>query len=48
MENSLNLDKSYFTIEALDVKDLLFAAPMNATGGSIVTIVSYLIGQGVK
>ena len=48
MEYILNLDKSYFNIEELDGKDLIFADPMNATGGSLVTIVKYLLGQGIK
>lgn len=48
MEYILNLDKSYFDLEALQGKDLIFADPMNATGGSLVTIVKYLQEQGVK
>ena len=48
MEYILNLDKSFFDLETLDGKDLIFADPMNATGGSLVTIMSYLLGQGVK
>jgi uracil phosphoribosyltransferase len=48
MEYILDLDKSYFELEALDGKDLVFADPMNATGGSLVTIVKYLLEQGVK
>ncbi|MCF7927597.1 MAG: uracil phosphoribosyltransferase [Spirochaetales bacterium] len=48
MEYILNLDKSFFDLEQLDGKDLVFADPMNATGGSLVTIVKYLIDQGVK
>jgi uracil phosphoribosyltransferase len=44
----LNLDRSYFDLSILDGKDLFFADPMNATGGSLVTIVKYLLGQGVK
>ena len=35
-------------LEALDGKDLIFADPMNATGGSLVTIVTYLEKQGIK
>ena len=42
------LDKSFFDIEKLDGKDLIFADPMNATGGSLVTIVKYLKEQGIK
>jgi len=48
MEYILNLERSYFNIEELDGKDLFFADPMNATGGSMVTIVKYLLDQGVK
>ncbi|MCL2557872.1 MAG: uracil phosphoribosyltransferase, partial [Treponema sp.] len=48
MEYVLDLDRSYFNLEALDGKDLVFADPMNATGGSLVTIVKYLLGVGVK
>jgi uracil phosphoribosyltransferase len=48
MEYVLNLDRSYFDPAALDGRDLLFADPMNATGGSLVTVVKYLIDQGVK
>jgi uracil phosphoribosyltransferase len=48
MEYVLNLDLSYFNLEELDGKDLFFADPMNATGGSFVTVVKYLLEQGVK
>jgi uracil phosphoribosyltransferase len=48
MEYILDLDRSYYRIEDLDGKDLLFADPMNATGGSLVTIVNYLKAQGVR
>ncbi len=48
MEYILNLDRSYFDPAALDGKDLFFADPMNATGGSLVTVVKYLLGQGVR
>ncbi len=48
MEYILDLEKSYFNLESLNDKDLIFADPMNATGGSLVTIVKYLIDQGVK
>jgi len=48
MEYILDLSKSYFDLESLDGKDLVFADPMNATGGSLVTIVKYLLEQGVK
>jgi uracil phosphoribosyltransferase len=48
MRYVLNLDRSYFDLETLNGKDLVFADPMNATGGSLVTIVHYLVSQGVK
>ena len=48
MEYTLDLDRSFFDLDTLDGKDLIFADPMNATGGSLVTIVSYLREQGVK
>ena len=48
MEYVLDLDKSYFNIEDLNDKDLIFADPMNATGGSLVTVVKYLLDQGIK
>ena len=48
MEYILDLDRSYFDLELLDGKDLFFADPMNATGGSLVTVVKYLLEQGVK
>jgi uracil phosphoribosyltransferase len=48
MEYILNLKKSFFRLEELDGKDLVFADPMNATGGSLVTVVKYLQSQGVK
>ena len=48
MEYVLDLDKSYFNPADLDGKDLFFADPMNATGGSLVTVVKYLLEQGVK
>ncbi len=48
MEYILDLDMSYFSLDLLDGKDLFFADPMNATGGSLVTVVKYLHEQGVK
>jgi len=48
MEYMLDLDRSYFDLASLAGKDLIFADPMNATGGSLVTIVKYLQDQGVK
>jgi uracil phosphoribosyltransferase len=48
MEYILDLEKSFFNLETLDGKDLIFADPMNATGGSLVTVVNYLLSSGVK
>lgn len=48
MEYILDLDKSFFNLEEMDSKDLIFADPMNATGGSLVTIVKYLLEQNIK
>ncbi|MDR0654957.1 MAG: uracil phosphoribosyltransferase [Treponema sp.] len=48
MEYILDLDKSFFNLKVLDGKDLIFADPMNATGGSLVTVVKYLVGEGIK
>lgn len=48
MEYILDLDNSFFNLEQLNGKDLIFADPMNATGGSLVTVVNYLIENGVK
>ena len=39
---------AYFNIEDLQDKDLIFADPMNATGGSLVTVIKYLLNNGVK
>ena len=48
MEYILDLEKSYFDLDMMNGKDLIFADPMNATGGSFVTIIKYLMQQGVK
>jgi uracil phosphoribosyltransferase len=48
MEYILDLDRSFFKLEQLDGQDLIFADPMNATGGSLVTVVKYLLEQGIK
>ncbi|MCL2271041.1 MAG: uracil phosphoribosyltransferase [Treponema sp.] len=48
MEYILDLDRSYFTLETLDGKDLVFADPMNATGGSLVTVIKYILESGIK
>jgi uracil phosphoribosyltransferase len=48
MEYIMDLDRSYFKPEDLDGKDLVFADPMNATGGSLVTVIKYLQDLGIK
>lgn len=48
MEYILDLKKSFFNLEELQDKDLIFADPMNATAGSLVTVVKYLQDQGIK
>jgi uracil phosphoribosyltransferase len=41
-------EQSYFKTEELNGKNLLFADPMNATGGSLMAIIDYLTKHGVK
>lgn len=48
MEYILDLDRSFFDIESLHDRDLIFADPMNATGGSLVTIIQYLHSRGIR
>ncbi len=48
MEYVLDLDRSYFRLEDLHDRDLVFADPMNATGGSLVTIIKYLHTKNVR
>ena len=48
MEYILDLDRSYFDLDSLDGKNLIFADPMNATGGSLVTVVKFLLEKGIK
>lgn len=48
MEYIMDLRSSYFDPSQLHGKDLVFADPMNATGGSLVTIIDYLDSIGVK
>lgn len=48
MEYILNLDKSFFELNKLDGRDLIFADPMNATGGSLLTVINFLKDNGVK
>lgn len=47
MRYFLDMQASFFNPRQLDGKDLIFADPMNATGGSLVTIMQYLNKQGV-
>jgi len=48
MKYVLDLERSYFNLADLDGKDLIFADPMNATGGSLVTVIKYLLNEGIK
>ncbi len=48
MEYVLDLDKSFYDLEELNGKDLIFADPMSATGGSLVTNLKYILDQGIK
>ncbi len=48
MQYILDLDKSYFNLDDLNGKDLIFADPMNATGGSLITVVNHIMSLGVK
>ncbi|MDR0442633.1 MAG: uracil phosphoribosyltransferase [Treponema sp.] len=48
MQYILDLEKSYFNLDSMNGKDLIFADPMNATGGSLVTVIKYILSAGVK
>lgn len=48
MEYVLDLDKSFYDLDELNGKDLIFADPMSATGGSLVTNLKYILDQGIK
>lgn len=48
MEYVLDLKMSYFELQNLEDKNLVFADPMNATGGSMFTIVEYLHEEGIQ
>lgn len=48
MVYALDLKMSYFELGSLEGKNLVFADPMNATGGSMVTIVKYLYKEGIR
>lgn len=48
MRYVLDLKRSFFDKNELDGKNLIFADPMNATGGSLITISKYLEKIGVK
>ena len=43
----INLNRSYFNADHLDGADVIIADPMNATAGSIYTIIQYLHAQGI-
>ncbi|RPJ09920.1 MAG: uracil phosphoribosyltransferase [Spirochaetaceae bacterium] len=47
MHYILDLESSYYDLDAMQGKDLIFADPMNATGGSLVTIIKFLEEKGV-
>ena len=48
LEYIIDLDRSFFNKENLDGKDLIFADPMNATGGSLITILTFLKNNNIK
>jgi uracil phosphoribosyltransferase len=48
MDYILDLKRSYFHIAELQGRDLFFADPMNATGGSLVTVIQYLRREGIQ
>ena len=48
MEYILDLEKSFFDLQNLHDKDLIFADPMNATGGSLVTVLKHLSKSNIK
>ena len=48
MEYILDLNRSFIDLDQLQDKDLFFADPMNATGGSLVTIVKFLRSRGIR
>ena len=44
----LDMERSYFNLSQLDGKDLVFADPMNATGGSFITIMGFMRKNGAR
>jgi uracil phosphoribosyltransferase len=48
MEYILDSAGSYFDVRRMNGQDLLFADPINATGGSLVTVMKFLKANGVK
>lgn len=48
MDYLLDLDRSFFRLDEMDGKDLIFADPMNATGGSLIAIIKFLEKNKVK
>lgn len=47
MDYVLDLDRSFFNVDDLQGRNWIFADPMNATGGSLVTIVKHLESIGI-
>lgn len=48
MEYIFDVENSFFKLDELDGKDLVFADPMNATGGSLIAISQFLDANGIK
>jgi uracil phosphoribosyltransferase len=48
MEYILDRENSFYNPEILNDRDLIFADPMNATGGSLITVVKHLKNLKVK
>ena len=48
MEYIMDLDRSFFYKDELEGKDLIFADPMNATGGSLITILRFLEHNNIR
>ncbi len=44
----VDLNASFFSVKSLNDKHLLFADPMNATGGSLITILRYLEERKIR
>lgn len=48
MEYTIKEKSSFVTLSSLQGKDLLFPDPMNATGGSILTVLAYLKAHNIR